>query len=44
MIQDWIDYTINKYNDINYEDEEYITMDFVNEVLDMIEKIISNNS
>lgn len=40
MIEDWINYTIEKYKDRNYEEEEYITTDFANEVVDRIEKVL----
>lgn len=43
MIEDWINYTINKYNNRKFEKEEYLTEDFANEILDKIEKIVRRN-
>lgn len=43
MIEDWINYTINKYNNRNYEKEEYLTEDFASDVLNKIEKTIIQN-
>lgn len=37
MIVDWINYTVSKYEARNYEETGYITIDFVNDVVDEIE-------
>ena len=42
MIEDWICYTIKKYQNRNYEKEEYITIDFINLVIDTIEKTLQD--
>lgn len=40
MIEDWIKYTINKYESRNYEKEGHLADNFVNEILDKIEETI----
>lgn len=40
MIDDWIDYVIHQYEERKYEKADYITMEFVNNVLEEIEKSI----
>lgn len=44
MIEDWINYTIKKYKNRNYEEEEYITINFVNEVINKIEKALQDEN
>ena len=44
MINDWLKYTINKYDDRSYEESEYITVDFANNVLEKIEEILKNKN
>lgn len=41
MIEDWIKYTLQKYEKRNFEETEYITDDFAKKVLNEIEKTIS---
>lgn len=40
MIDDWIKYTINKYEQRQYENEGFITNVFLNKVIEYIEKIL----
>lgn len=42
MINDFVKYTIDKYDDKSFEETEYITVDFVNEVLEIIENVLKN--
>ena len=44
MIQDWMDCTITKYQNRSYEKEEYITMDFVNQVLEEINESLPHKN
>ena len=42
VIRDWVKYTINKYKERNFEMEDYITIKFVDDVIDMIEITLIN--
>lgn len=42
MIEDWINYTLEKYQNFSYEEVGYINMDFVDKVIEKIEEIWEN--
>ena len=44
MITDWIECTIEKYENRKYEEEGYITIEFVKEVLNKIQKVLETEN